>query len=73
MPSEPRPTPLISDQPTGVDASFAVPFVHRLRFTEDVFGADTEVLAELLVRTYYASQQRVPYAIGSTQNLDAGS
>jgi 3-dehydroquinate synthase len=35
-------------QPNRIDAAFAVPFVHRLRFTEDVFGADQEVLAELL-------------------------
>ena len=32
----------------GTSASFAVPFVHRLRFTDDVFGADCRVLAELL-------------------------
>ncbi|MCA9117186.1 MAG: 3-dehydroquinate synthase [Planctomycetaceae bacterium] len=32
----------------SVDISFAVPFVHRLRFTEDVFGADAETLLELL-------------------------
>jgi 3-dehydroquinate synthase len=35
-------------QPHRIDAAFAVPFVHRLRFTEDVFGADQAVLAELL-------------------------
>ncbi len=30
------------------DVSFAVPFVHRLRFTSDVFGQDAAVLLELL-------------------------
>jgi 3-dehydroquinate synthase len=32
----------------SLDIPFAVPFVHRLRFTRDVFGADQEVLASLL-------------------------
>ena len=32
----------------SIDVSFAVPFVHRLRFTRDVLGADRHVLAELL-------------------------
>lgn len=32
----------------GIDVPFSVPFVHRLRFTDDVFGADQAVLAELL-------------------------
>lgn len=31
-----------------IDESFAVPFVHRLRFTQDVFGSDHQVLADLL-------------------------
>lgn len=30
------------------DVSFAVPFVHRLRFTHDVFGAEEQVLLDLL-------------------------
>ena len=34
-----------------IDASFAVPFVHRLRFTENVFGPDQQVLADLLEPT----------------------
>lgn len=33
---------------SSVDASFSVPFVHRLRFTGDVFGGDRQVLADLL-------------------------
>lgn len=33
---------------TSLDAPFTVPFVHRLRFTRDVLGADRHVLAELL-------------------------
>jgi 3-dehydroquinate synthase len=32
----------------GCDVCFSVPFVHRLRFTDDVFGADQAVLADLL-------------------------
>ncbi|RUL86872.1 3-dehydroquinate synthase [Tautonia sociabilis] len=39
--------------PTGsseerLDVPFSAPFVHRLRFTRDVLGAEPEVLAELL-------------------------
>jgi 3-dehydroquinate synthase len=30
------------------DVAFAVPFVHRLRFTQDVLGADQQVLVDLL-------------------------
>ena len=37
-----------SSHPQGFDVSFSVPFVHRLRFTDDVLGADRSVLAELL-------------------------
>jgi 3-dehydroquinate synthase len=32
----------------AVDVPFVVPFVHRLRFTHDVFGADQQVLADVL-------------------------
>jgi 3-dehydroquinate synthase len=32
----------------GADQTFQVPFVHRLRFTRDVLGANREVLADLL-------------------------
>jgi 3-dehydroquinate synthase len=31
-----------------LDRSFAVPFVHRLRFTQDVFGGDSAVLSDVL-------------------------
>ncbi len=31
-----------------IDVPFSVPFVHRLRFTNDVLGADQQVLADLL-------------------------
>src|ERR1700761_5281384 len=31
-----------------LDVPFSVPFVHRLRFTHDVFGADAAVLLDLL-------------------------
>ena len=42
----------IMTNPTGtsdrLDVPFAAPMVHRLRFTRDVLGADSEVLADLL-------------------------
>ena len=34
--------------PTSLDIPFSVPAVHRLRFTDDVFGADAAVLADVL-------------------------
>lgn len=37
-----------TNQPNNIDVSFSVPFVHRLRFTEDVFGDDGQVLADVL-------------------------
>ncbi|MFK7817108.1 MAG: 3-dehydroquinate synthase, partial [Planctomycetaceae bacterium] len=30
------------------DVQFSVPFVHRLRFTDDLFGVEEDVLLELL-------------------------
>jgi 3-dehydroquinate synthase len=36
------------DFESSVDIPFAVPFVHRLRFTQDVLGADADVLLDLL-------------------------
>src|SRR5262245_39691105 len=41
-------------QPTGIDQPFAVPFVHRLRFTRDVLGRHGHVLADL----FHASDGR---------------
>lgn len=35
-------------KPKAIDIPFSVPFVHRLRFSEDVFGHDPEVLADVL-------------------------
>ena len=35
----------------SVDVSFSVPFVHRLRFTDDVFAGDQQVLADVLERS----------------------
>ncbi len=32
----------------AIDAPFSVPFVHRLRFTDDALGADRQVLADVL-------------------------
>jgi 3-dehydroquinate synthase len=32
----------------AIDTAFSVPFVHRLRFTDDVLGADRQVLADVL-------------------------
>ncbi len=42
-----------SDLPTAdsnpsVDVAFTVPYIHRLRFTRDVFGADAQTLIDLL-------------------------
>ena len=34
--------------PDAIDVDFVVPFTHRLRFTEDVFGADAETLFEVM-------------------------
>ncbi|MBI1373425.1 MAG: 3-dehydroquinate synthase [Phycisphaera sp.] len=34
--------------PDSIDMPFNVPFTHRLRFTQDVFGQDAAVLADLL-------------------------
>jgi 3-dehydroquinate synthase len=31
-----------------IDKQFSVPFLHRLRFTEDVFGKDSDILTEVL-------------------------
>lgn len=38
----------MSGVPDQFDIAFSVPFVHRLRFTEDVLGSDQGVLADLL-------------------------
>jgi 3-dehydroquinate synthase len=40
----------MSDQPSSgaIDVSFSVPVVHRVRFTDDVLGADSQVLADVL-------------------------
>lgn len=36
---------------TIVDKTFSVPFVHRLRFTDDVLGLDSDILNELMERS----------------------
>jgi 3-dehydroquinate synthase len=36
--------------PDSLDIPFQVPCVHRLRFTQDVFGADADTLAQLIER-----------------------
>tara|TARA_B100000809_G_scaffold253087_2_gene288664 strand:+ start:421 stop:1602 length:1182 start_codon:yes stop_codon:yes gene_type:complete len=38
----------MSSNPDKINVDFDVPFTHRLRFTDDLFGADSDVLAELL-------------------------
>lgn len=43
------------DSEKAVDRPFVVPFVHRLRFTQDVFGSDSAVLADSLM----PSEERV--------------
>jgi len=38
----------MTSEPFSLDVPFQVPFVHRLRVTNDIFGADQQVLAQLL-------------------------
>jgi 3-dehydroquinate synthase len=47
---------MLDVHPTCIDQPFTVPFVHRLRFTEDVLGEDRHVLAGVL----HASEGRKP-------------
>ena len=47
-----------------------LPLLSVMTFVTGVLSILMGLLAELLVRTYYESQQRVPYAIKSTRNLD---
>lgn len=44
------------DNSRSLNVPFSVSWEHRLRFTEDVFGADSAVLADLL----QASEERIP-------------
>jgi 3-dehydroquinate synthase len=39
---------MFDNSPDSIDQPFAVPFVHRLRFTRDVLGLDQHVLADVL-------------------------
>jgi 3-dehydroquinate synthase len=39
---------MLDDYPGSIDQPFAVPFVHRLRFTRDVLGPDSPALAAVL-------------------------
>jgi 3-dehydroquinate synthase len=39
---------MLDDSLSSIDQPFAVPFVHRLRFTQDVLGPDQQVLAGVL-------------------------
>src|SRR5262245_23597169 len=39
---------MLAEHPARIDQPFAVPFVHRLRFTQDVLGQDGHVLADVL-------------------------
>ena len=45
-----------SVQPSSADVDFLVAFRHRLRFTQDILGADAQVLADLLE----SSEGRIP-------------
>jgi 3-dehydroquinate synthase len=38
----------VSDSNPSRNVTFSVPFVHRLRFTHDIFGADAQTLVDLL-------------------------
>ena len=53
-----------------LDVDFQVPFVHRLRFTSDLFGEDQSVLADLL-ESSDKNPARVQFWID--QNVAAGS
>ena len=53
-----------------LDVDFHVPFVHRLRFTSDLFGEDQSVLADLL-ESSDKNPARVQFWID--QNVAAGS
>src|SRR5262245_40459707 len=39
---------MLDKYPGSIDQPFAVPFVHRLRFTQDVLGQESHVLADVL-------------------------
>jgi 3-dehydroquinate synthase len=39
---------MLDEHPGRIDQPFAVPFVHRLRFTRDVLGQDRHVLADVV-------------------------
>jgi len=56
------------------DTSFIqtpLPLLSVMAFITGVMSILMGLLAELLVRTYYESQQKAPYAIRTTLNLDA--
>jgi 3-dehydroquinate synthase len=46
-PIQPAQLPVMSDANDKIDIPFQVPFTHRLRFTDDVFGEDGDQLADL--------------------------
>lgn len=48
-----------------------LPLLALMTFVTGVLSILMGLLAELLVRTYYESQKRVPYAVKSTLNLDS--
>ncbi len=50
-----------------------LPLLSVMAFMTGVTSILMGFLAELLVRTYYESQQKPPYAIRHTRNLDTGS
>ena len=60
------PREIMSDE---LNVEFQVPFVHRLRFTKDVFGEDQDVLAGLLTSSD-ENPARVQFWID--QNVAAG-
>ena len=55
------------------DTSFIqtpLPLLSVMAFITGVLSILMGFLAELLVRTYYESQQRAPYAVRTTLNID---
>ena len=58
-------------KPDSLDISFTVPFTHRVRFTDDVFGSDVHVLLDVL-HALDAAPARVLACVESAVDAAAG-
>ena len=58
--------------PDAVDVDFAVPFTHRLRFTQDVFGPDAGTLLEVLPPGGVRPPKVIVYCDGGLLAADGG-